>query len=88
MKYVMEYCRDHLSMLSTKAQRKLNQNHITLMTNIICNFTSSDFYFFFLLKVQKGIDNVLFVLYKYRFIIPSVFDKEISSLWGITLWNK
>lgn len=83
----MEYCRDHLSMLSTKAQRKLNQNHITLMTNIICNFTSSDFYFF-LLKVQEGIDNVLFVLYKYRFIIPSVFDKEISSLWWITLWNK
>lgn len=82
----MEYCRDHLSMLSTKAQRKLNQNHITLMTNIICNFTSSDFSF--LLKVQKGIDNVLFVLYKYRFIIPSVFDKEISSLWWITLWNK
>lgn len=87
MKYVMEYCRDHLSMLSTKAQRKLNQNHITLMTNIICNFTSYDFNFF-LLKVQKGIDNVLFVLYKYRFIIPSVFDKEISSLWWITLWNK
>lgn len=82
----MEYCRDHLSMLSTKAQRKLNQNHITLMTNIICNFTSSDFSF--LLKVQKGIDNVLFVLYKYRFIIPSLFDKEISSLWWITLWNK
>lgn len=85
MKYVMEYCRDHLSMLSTKAQRKLNQNHITLMTNIICYFTSSEF---FLLKVQNGIDNVFFVLYKYRFIIPSVFDKEISSLWGITLWNK
>lgn len=53
MKYVMEYCRDHLSMLSTKAQRKLNQNHITLMTNIICNFTSSDFYIFFYLKYKR-----------------------------------